>query len=199
MQHSIWSQGIPNNKEENARYTSSAPSPLTADPRTPSKNFPAIYTFLEIKPASTSYKLEFLISVPVRGCRPPVIGSILFCPRQPSLASSKQSLFNTDHQLQLPIGFVLEMHSVIRLKSQLVQFARFVIDQQWLVINKTYSFALLDFSRSRKFSCQCGKMSSIMRDDTFRPDRSSFSSKSHYGLLSPFLSLVNSDTHTGRK
>ena len=131
VQHSIWSQGIPNNEEENAQNTSSAPSPLTADPRTPSKNFPAIYTFLEIKPASTSYKLEFLISVPVRGCRPPVIGSILFCPRQPSLASSKQSLFNTDHQLQLPIGFVLEMHSVIRLKSQLVQFARFVIDQQW--------------------------------------------------------------------
>ena len=133
MQHSIWSQGIPKNKEENAQNTSSAPSPLTADPRTPSKNFPAIYTFLEIQPASTSYKLEFLISVPVRGWRPPVIGSILFCPRQPSLASSKQSLFNTDHQLQLPIGFVLEMHSVIRLKSQPVQFARFVIDQQWLV------------------------------------------------------------------
>ena len=52
---------VPNNEEENARNTSSAPSPLTADPRTPSKNFPAIYTFLEIKPASTSYKLEFLI------------------------------------------------------------------------------------------------------------------------------------------
>ena len=135
----MWSmvkcQRIPNNRELMARYTSCLKRRSPMQSRR--KNLPAIYTFLEIsKPTSprpsTSNKLDFLISVPVK----PVEASCNWFHFVLLLDNHRPELPNRARLIrQRPITSwnwvcIGDAFRVIRLKSQPSQFTRFVIYQE---------------------------------------------------------------------